>query len=192
MCHGTLKWQESPRSDVLPALPRPRCPPSWRKLRLPHQLLQPVALNLVISRCPPASAGFLWAARHRRIALSSHAGGDTRVAMYVSARVGCVRGGRAGELVGPLQRARVAIDCNSKAVTYCKHVLRARKSERQRGILDLKSIYDSCPALSRSADEGFATAAPSPRCMHSACAACAVAGCSEDRDGRSSPAKRDQ
>ena len=32
--------------------------------------------------------------------------------------------------------------CNSKAVTYGKDELRARKPERQRGILDLMSIYD--------------------------------------------------
>ena len=32
--------------------------------------------------------------------------------------------------------------CNSKAVTYGKDELRARKPERQRGKLDLMSIYD--------------------------------------------------
>ena len=41
-----------------------------------------------------------------------------------------------------LRKPTFATKCNSKAVTYGKDELRARKPERQRGKLDLMSMYD--------------------------------------------------
>ena len=41
-----------------------------------------------------------------------------------------------------LRKPTFATKCNSKAVTYGKDELSARKPERQRGKLDLMSIYD--------------------------------------------------
>ena len=39
-------------------------------------------------------------------------------------------------------KRNLLLKCNNEAVTCCKHVLRARKPERQRGKPDLMSIYN--------------------------------------------------